>query len=77
MSSAVRALVWSVLCCGLAAPVLVRPALASELDIAQEQIHLQTVSATYSAVVPADDNLPLQFRGSDRPKGQKLINLSF
>ena len=86
MTSAAFAVAASLLLGGLAAPVLAAEPVprsgssataAAELDIAQEQSHLQTVSASYSVQVADDDNLPLQFRGSERPKGQKLLNLSF
>lgn len=82
MNAASLSLMGSLLLGGLALPAVAaeptaqHPA-AADQDIAREQTHLQTVSATYSVQVADDENLPLQFRGSERPKGQKLLNLSF
>lgn len=67
---------------GLANPVVAneangQSAATADQALAQEQTYLQTVSATYSVQVAADENLPLQFRSTERPKGQKLLKLSF
>lgn len=82
MKAASLCLMGSLLLGGLALPsVAAEPRAqlrgAADQDIAREQTHLQSVSATYSVQVADDENLPLQFRGSERPKGQKLLNLSF
>ena len=50
---------------------------ASQQAIAAEQAHLQTVSAAYSVQVTGDENLPLQLRSTERPKGQNLLKLNF
>ena len=82
MKAAFLCLMGSLLLGGMANPVVAaepsaQPAAPAEQDIAREQTHLQAVSATYSVQVADDENLPLQFRTSERPKGQKLLNLSF
>jgi len=84
MKAASLCLMGSLLLVGLANPVVAaeptaKPAAAAaaEQDIAREQSHLQTVSSSYSVQVADDENLPLQFRTTERPKGQKLLNLSF
>ncbi len=84
MTSAALAVVGSLLLCGWACPVTAAEpmprsgaSVAVDQDIAREQTHLQTVSSTYSVQVADDENLPLQFRSTERPKGQKLLNLNF
>jgi hypothetical protein len=59
---------------GLALPVAANPS-AQAIDA--EQAHLQAVSAAYSVQVADDDNLPLQLRSTERPKGQNRLKLSF
>lgn len=84
MKAASLCLMGSLLLGGLANPVVAAeptakpsaPA-AADQDIAREQTHLQTVSSSYSVQVADDENLPLQFRNTERPKGQTLLNLSF
>ena len=84
MKAASLCLLGSLVLVGLANPaVAAEPspmpaaALAADQDIAREQTHLQTVSSGYSVQVADDENLPLQFRNTERPKGQTLLNLSF
>lgn len=59
---------------GLALPAAANP---SSQAIDAEQAHLQAVSAAYSVQVADDENLPLQLRSTERPKGQNLLKLSF
>lgn len=69
---------------GMALPAAANPsqsqvasAQSSERAIAAEQAHLQTVSSAYSVQVADDENLPVQLRSTERPKGQNLLKLSF
>jgi hypothetical protein len=86
INSAVRVSVFAlVLAAASAAPAMAKepgagastPGPVDHQAIANEQSHLQTVSAGYSVQVAHDENLPLQFRRSDAPKGHNLLNLNF
>lgn len=46
-------------------------------SVSGEQAHLQSASQRYSDEVPRDDDLPMQFRKTEAPKGAPLLNIGF
>ena len=46
-------------------------------SVSGEQAHMQAASERYSDEVPRDDDLPMQFRKSEAPKGAPLLNIGF